>query len=133
MVCGHGVGRGARRSYHSCGFVGRIEWPGGEAGNRGGYLRSRTLKADGRFPAMDADDHWWIPSGQSFFSTDPADSAATELAQARQHFLGEQRDVGDRIRVVEKAALPEHQQIAEAADAVAAVDAACASASCERA
>ena len=60
---------------------------GGQAGDRGGYLRSQTLKADGRFPASDADDHWWIPSGQSFFTTDPADTPATELAHARQHFF----------------------------------------------
>ena len=60
---------------------------GGQVGNRGGYLQSQALKADGRFPASDADDHWWIPSGQSFFSTNPTDSAATELAQARQHFF----------------------------------------------
>ncbi len=60
---------------------------GGQAGNRGGYLQSQTLKADGRFPASDADDHWWIPSGQSFFTPNPADTAATELAQARQHFF----------------------------------------------
>jgi RHS repeat-associated protein len=60
---------------------------GGEAGNLGGYLRTQTLKGDGRFPASDADDHWWIPSGQCFCSTNPADSAAAELAQARQHFF----------------------------------------------
>ena len=60
---------------------------GGQAGNQGGYLRSQTLKADGRFPATDADDHWWIPAGQSFFTTNPLDAAATELAQARQHFF----------------------------------------------
>src|SRR5262249_572327 len=60
---------------------------GGQAGNRGGYLRSQALKTDGRFPATDSDDHWWIPSGQSFFTTNPADPAATELAQARQHFF----------------------------------------------
>ncbi|MFZ4699194.1 MAG: SpvB/TcaC N-terminal domain-containing protein, partial [Candidatus Methylumidiphilus sp.] len=59
----------------------------GQAGNRGGYLQSQTLKADGRFPASDADDHWWIPSGQSFFSTNPGDSAAAESTQARQHFF----------------------------------------------
>ncbi|TXH36059.1 MAG: toxin [Burkholderiaceae bacterium] len=59
---------------------------GGEAGNRGGYLQSQVLKADGRFPAGDADDHWWIPSGQSFFSPNPADNAATESAQAQAHF-----------------------------------------------
>jgi len=60
---------------------------GGQAGNRGGYLQSQRLKTDGRFPASDADDYWWIPSGQSFFSTNPADNAAAELAQARQHFF----------------------------------------------
>lgn len=60
---------------------------GGQAGNQGGYLPSQMLKADGRFPASDADDNWWIPSGQSFFTTNPADNAATESAQARQHFF----------------------------------------------
>jgi RHS repeat-associated protein len=60
---------------------------GGQAGNRGGYLQSQTMKANGRFPTTDADDHWWIPSGQSFFTTNPLDAAATELAQARQHFF----------------------------------------------
>ncbi|OQY99744.1 MAG: toxin [Candidatus Brocadia sp. UTAMX2] len=64
---------------------------GGQDGNRGGYLRSQTMKADGRFPATDAEDHWWIPSGQSFFTNDPLNAAATELAQARQHFFLPQR------------------------------------------
>src|SRR5216683_1322279 len=41
-----------------------------------------------------------------------------ELAQTRQHLLGEQGDVGNRVGVVEEAALAEHQQVAEAADAV---------------
>ncbi|WP_373509393.1 toxin TcdB middle/C-terminal domain-containing protein, partial [Thiocapsa sp.] len=59
----------------------------GQAGNRGGYVQSQALKTDGRFPGSDADDHWWVPSGRSFFSTDPAHPAATELAQARQHFF----------------------------------------------
>lgn len=59
----------------------------GQAGNRGGYLQSQALKADGRFPASDANDHWWIPSGRSFYSTDPADDAATELAEAQRHFF----------------------------------------------
>nr|WP_281722007.1 SpvB/TcaC N-terminal domain-containing protein [Nitrosomonas nitrosa] len=60
---------------------------GGQAGNQGGYLRSQALKVDGRFPVSDADDHWWIPSGRSFYSTNPVDNAITELAQARQHFF----------------------------------------------
>lgn len=63
----------------------------GQAGSRGGYVQSQTLKADGRFPVSDADDHWWVPSGQSFFTTNPDDPAATELAQARQHFFLPQR------------------------------------------
>ncbi|WP_204043226.1 SpvB/TcaC N-terminal domain-containing protein [Acrocarpospora phusangensis] len=60
---------------------------GGQAGDQGGYLRSQTLKADGRFPGGDPDDHWWIPSGRTFHSVDPADDAATELAHARRHFF----------------------------------------------
>src|SRR5437879_5081919 len=59
----------------------------GQTGDRGGYVQSQTLKANGRFPNTDADDHWWIPSGRSFFTTNPADNAATELAQAQQHFF----------------------------------------------
>jgi RHS repeat-associated protein len=59
----------------------------GAAGDRGGYLQSQALKADGRFPASDADEHWWIPSGHFFYSANPADNAVTELAQGRQHFF----------------------------------------------
>lgn len=60
---------------------------GGQAGNQGGYLLSQTMTADGRFPATDVDDHWWIPSGKSFFTTNQLDAAATELAQAQAHFF----------------------------------------------
>ncbi|WP_216912975.1 SpvB/TcaC N-terminal domain-containing protein [Nocardia noduli] len=60
---------------------------GGKSGDQGGYLKSQLLKNDGRFPASDTDDHWWIPSGRSFFSPNPGDNAATELAQAQQHFF----------------------------------------------
>lgn len=56
----------------------------GHAGDQGGYLQSQALTADGRFPNSDADDHWWIPSGQIFFSENPADNAVTELAAAQQ-------------------------------------------------
>src|SRR5439155_19118382 len=45
---------------------------GGQAGNRGGSLQSQMLQADGRCPARDADDHWWMPAGQSVFTTNPA-------------------------------------------------------------
>lgn len=60
---------------------------GGQSGDTGGYLQSQSLKADGCFPASDPDDHWWIPSGQCFYSQNPADSAAAELALAQQHFF----------------------------------------------
>lgn len=60
---------------------------GGQAGDQGGYLVSQQLKADGRFPASDPDDHWWIPAGLTFFTANPADPATVELAQARQHFF----------------------------------------------
>lgn len=59
----------------------------GQGEKDGGYLPSQALKADGRFPASDPNDHWWIPSGQAFFSSNPSDSASVELAQAQQHFF----------------------------------------------
>lgn len=59
----------------------------GQTGNQGGYLQSQVLKSDSRFPATDADDHWWIPSGRSFFTSNSSDSPAAELAQAQQHFF----------------------------------------------
>jgi RHS repeat-associated protein len=59
---------------------------GGTAGDEGGYVRSQTLKADGRFPTADGDDFWWIPSGTVHYTVNPLDTAATELQQARRHF-----------------------------------------------
>src|SRR5262249_24512560 len=41
---------------------------------------------DGRFPATDPDGHWWIASGRSFFTDNPADPPATELAAALTQF-----------------------------------------------
>ena len=61
--------------------------PASVLGTLGGYLQSQSLKADGRFPSSDPGDHWWIPSGQSFFSPNFADDAATETTRARQHFF----------------------------------------------
>lgn len=60
---------------------------GGQAGDRGGYLVSQELEADGRFPASDPDDHWWIPSGRVLLSPGASDTAAQELAYARSHFF----------------------------------------------
>ncbi|WP_260955700.1 SpvB/TcaC N-terminal domain-containing protein [Pseudomonas citri] len=61
--------------------------PAAVLSHQGGYLQSQVLKADGRFPASDPDNHWWIPSGRSFYGTDPDDDATTELMQARRHFF----------------------------------------------
>ena len=59
----------------------------GPGGDKGGYLASQTLKSDGRFPADDPDDHWWVPGGRVFLSPNGADTAAQELAYARSHFF----------------------------------------------
>ena len=59
----------------------------GQTGDRGGYLQSQAVKADGRFPESDADDHWWLPSGRAYYSDSSTDDAASELLRARQHFF----------------------------------------------
>src|SRR5271168_3213560 len=41
-----------------------------------------------------------------------------KFAQARQHFLCKQRDIRDRIFMVQETALAKHQQMAKAADTV---------------
>ena len=63
----------------------------GTGGDQGGYVGSVAMKAAQRFPATDPDDQWWIPSGLSFFSADPAHAAATELAEATRHFFALRR------------------------------------------
>ncbi len=55
--------------------VARAALLGGQAGNQGGYVD------------LDGSGYWWLPSGRSYFSTDPATTATAELAQARQHFF----------------------------------------------
>ena len=45
----------------------------GPGDDRGGYLRGPAVTADG-LPATG--DHWWVPSGRSFFTTNPADPPA---------------------------------------------------------
>ncbi len=47
----------------------------GTGADRGGYVD------------LDGDNHWWIPSGQVFYSARAGDAAATELAFARLHFF----------------------------------------------
>ena len=52
------------------------------------YVLGDEQIAAGLFPATDPSGNWWIPSGQVFYSTDPADGPARELANARtQCFL----------------------------------------------
>lgn len=48
---------------------------GGQGDDRGGYVD------------LDGNGEWWIPSGRSFCSRNPADTAAMELAEARSHFF----------------------------------------------
>jgi RHS repeat-associated protein len=48
---------------------------GKNASDRGGYVD------------LEDNHHWWIPSGRVFFSSDTEDSAARELAFAREHFF----------------------------------------------
>lgn len=59
----------------------------GQAGDKGGYVSGQVLQADGRFPDGDESMLWWQPSGRTFFSGQPSDDAATELARARRHFF----------------------------------------------
>ncbi len=53
----------------------------------GGYVSSDDEKAAGRFPAEDADGHWWIPSNQMLLAPAPHDSPVQELAFAQRHFF----------------------------------------------
>ena len=59
---------------------------GGQAGDRGGYVASQLLKADGLFPATDPDGRWWAPSGRVYLSPGSGDTSAQERAYARSHF-----------------------------------------------
>jgi RHS repeat-associated protein len=60
---------------------------GGQAADRGGYVPSQQLKADGRFPTSDPDNGWWIPAGRVLLSPDGHDSAAQERGYAQSHFF----------------------------------------------
>lgn len=54
---------------------------------RGGYILSQDGKAAGLFPGADPDDQWWLPGGRVFLSPGRGDTAAQELAYARQRFF----------------------------------------------
>ncbi len=59
--------------------------------NGAGYALSDDQKTLGLFPATDPSGNWWIPSGQVFYSANPADSPAQELANAQAQMFLPQR------------------------------------------
>lgn len=61
--------------------------PGLVAEVYGGRVSNAMLANQGRYVHTEGDANWWIPSGQIFYSPDPAHTPAQELAYARQHFF----------------------------------------------
>jgi RHS repeat-associated protein len=57
----------------------------------GGRVSDAMLENEGRYVHTEGDANWWIPSGQIFYSPNPGDAPAQELAYARQHFFLPQR------------------------------------------
>ncbi len=53
----------------------------------GGRVSDAMLADEGRYVHTEGDANWWIPSGRIFYSPDPNDTPAQELAYARQHFF----------------------------------------------
>ncbi len=51
---------------------------------------SKAVLEEGGYIDLDGNEHWWIPSGRVFYSPEH-DSAADELARARQHFFTPRR------------------------------------------
>lgn len=52
-----------------------VDIANGLTASRGGYVE------------LDGDGRWWLPSGRSHFSSDPAHSPQAELVEARRHFF----------------------------------------------
>lgn len=48
---------------------------------------SADILTEGGYVDLDGDGNWWVSSGHSFFSANPADTAAQELDQARARFF----------------------------------------------
>ncbi|WP_367025573.1 SpvB/TcaC N-terminal domain-containing protein [Methylococcus sp. ANG] len=61
--------------------------PGLVAEVYGGRATVAMLANEGRYVHTEGDANWWIPSGQIFYSPDPAHTAAQEVLYARQHFF----------------------------------------------
>lgn len=53
----------------------------------GPRVSDEMLTDEGGFVHSEGDSNWWIPSGQAFYSPQPDDTSAQELAYARQHFF----------------------------------------------
>ena len=53
----------------------------------GDRVTADMLANDGGYVQLEDDNNWWSPSGRSFFSPNSADTAAEELAHAREHFF----------------------------------------------
>ncbi len=58
------------------------------------FVLGRGGGEGGGYVDLDRDGRWWIRSGRSFLSPDPADNATAELAVARAHFFLPQRHRG---------------------------------------
>lgn len=54
--------------------------------NPAAVLGSKNADGGG-YVDLEGDGHWWIPSGRTFYSQDPNDTPAQELAEARTHFF----------------------------------------------
>jgi RHS repeat-associated protein len=65
---------------------------GGQGGDEGGYTSGESMVARGLFPADDPVGSWWAGSATRFYSPDPAELPAGELAEARAHFFLPRRD-----------------------------------------
>jgi len=61
--------------------------PGLVAEVYGGRTNNVILGDEARYVHTEGDANWWIPSGKVFYSPEPADTPAQELAFARQHFF----------------------------------------------
>src|SRR6185503_6283591 len=48
---------------------------------------TNAILEEGGYVHSEGDGNWWVPTGRSFYSPASADTAAQELALARQHFF----------------------------------------------
>jgi RHS repeat-associated protein len=53
----------------------------------GARMMDAMLEDESGYVHTEGDANWWVPSGRIFYSPDPNDTAAEELAYAREHFF----------------------------------------------